>query len=214
MVEPIQGEAGIKIPSSYYIRSAKSLCEKYNILFICDEVQTGIGRTGEMLASTDVKPDLLILGKALSGGMMPVSCVLGNNEVMDLIDHGTHGSTYGGNPLGVALVPHAVRIITTENLTRNARIQGTNFRNELQSFVERGLLKDVRGVGLLNAIELESSEKAEKMVEKCMENGLLTKVTRDGTIRMCPPLIINEFQMDESLKIIKKSLLSINNNSI
>lgn len=203
MVEPIQGEAGIKIPDNNYLLNAKNLCNKYNVLLICDEVQTGIGRTGEITASKGVNPDMLILGKALSGGMMPISCVLANNNIMDLIDPGTHGSTYGGNPLAAAIAPYAVEVLYTEDLMKNARIQGSLFRDTLQQYVHSGDLKDVRGVGLLNAIEVEDSKRADRIVEKCMHNGLLTKVTKNGTIRMCPPLTISEFHMKKSLDIIE-----------
>ena len=203
MVEPIQGEAGIKIPDNNYLLNVKYLCNKYNVLLICDEVQTGIGRTGEITASKDVNPDILVLGKALSGGMMPISCVLANNNIMDLIDPGTHGSTYGGNPLAAAIAPWAVEIVYTENLMKNARIQGSLFRDTLQQYVDSGHLKDVRGVGLLNAIEVEDNKKADRIVEKCMHSGLLTKVTKNGTIRMCPPLTISEFHMKKSLDIIE-----------
>lgn len=203
MVEPIQGEAGIKIPDNNYLLNAKNLCNKYNVLLICDEVQTGIGRTGEITASKGVNPDMLILGKALSGGMMPISCVLANNNIMDLIDPGTHGSTYGGNPLAAAIAPYAVEVLYTEDLMKNARIQGSLFRDTLQQYVHSGHLKDVRGVGLLNAIEVKDNKKADRIVEKCMHSGLLTKVTKNGTIRMCPPLTISEFHMKKSLDIIE-----------
>ena len=209
MVEPIQGEAGIQIPDDDYLVKAKMLCEKYNCLLICDEVQTGIGRTGKMLASHTIKPDMVVLGKALSGGMMPVSCVLGDNKVMDLIDPGTHGSTYGGNPLGTAIVPHAVDIIESEGLLENAEKQGKQFRDELKVFVDLGTLKDVRGKGLLNAIELHNEESANELVEKMMSRGLLTKVTREGTIRMCPPLVISDMEMDNSLNIIRRCLTEL-----
>ena len=209
MVEPIQGEAGIKIPDKNYLVKVKQLCQKYNILLICDEVQTGIGRTGKLLASEDVKPDMVILGKALSGGMMPVSCVLGNNEVMELMEPGMHGSTFGGNPLGTSLAPEAVNIILEENLLDNSIKQGKFFRDELKQFVNNGILKDVRGVGLLNAIEFNCNDKAEQIVENMMHNGLLAKVTKNGTIRMCPPLIINDSQMEESLEIIKNTLMKL-----
>ena len=206
MIEPIQGEAGVIIPDKNYLYNVKKLCEKHNILLICDEVQTGIGRTGNMLASDLVRPDIITLGKALSGGMMPISCVLADNNIMNLIEPGSHGSTFGGNPLASAIVPHAVNIIKQENLTKNAFVKGNIFRKELQSYINNGKLKDVRGVGLLNAIELNSNDEAEKLVHTFRKNGLLTKVTKNNTIRMCPPLIINDFQMEESLEIIKKSL--------
>jgi ornithine--oxo-acid transaminase len=207
MVEPIQGEAGIIIPDKNYLYKVKKLCEKYNVLLICDEVQTGIGRTGNMLASSQVKPDIVVLGKALSGGMIPISCVLANNEIMDLLVPGSHGSTYGGNPLATAIAPDAINIIRDECLTKNAFTMGHIFRKELYEFVKNGILKDVRGVGLLNAIEFHDNKYAEKTVNKLRKNGLLTKITKDATIRMCPPLIINKFQMDESLNIIKKSII-------
>lgn len=209
MVEPIQGEAGIQIPDDDYLVKAKTLCEKYNCLLICDEVQTGIGRTGKMLASHTIKPDMVVLGKALSGGMMPVSCVLGDNKVMDLVEPGTHGSTYGGNPLGTAIVPHAVDIIESEGLLENAEKQGKKFRDELKIFVDLGVLKDVRGKGLLNAIELHDEESANILVENMMSSGLLTKVTREGTIRMCPPLIINDTEMEHSINIIRRCLSNL-----
>lgn len=206
MVEPIQGEAGIKVPDSEYLKKVKELTLKYNVLLTCDEVQTGIGRTGKLLVSEDIKPDLVVLGKALSGGMMPISCVLGNDNIMDLIVPGSHGSTFGGNPLATAIAPKAIDIIYQENLLNNALERGEQFRYNLEPFIKQGILKDVRGVGLLNAIEFEKSYQAEKLVNNCLTDGLLTKVTKNGTIRMCPPLIISEEQMDEALKIIKKNL--------
>lgn len=206
MVEPIQGEAGIKVPHPNYLKKIKELTLKYNVLLTCDEVQTGIGRTGKLLVSEDIKPDLVVLGKALSGGMMPISCVLGNNNIMDLIVPGSHGSTFGGNPLATAIAPKAIDIVYQENLLNNAIERGKQFRYNLEPFIGQGILKDVRGVGLLNAIEFEKSYQAEKLVNNCLTDGLLTKVTKNGTIRMCPPLIITEKQMDEALKIIKKNL--------
>ena len=206
MVEPIQGEAGIKIPDNDYLRNVKALCELYNVLLICDEVQTGLGRTGKMFASEDIKPDMLVLGKALSGVMMPISCVLGSNEVMELIDPGSHGSTFGGNPLAMSIAPEAIDIIIRENLTRNAELQGEIFRQELKPYVERGILNDVRGKGLLNAIEFRTNEEAENAVINFQKNGLLTKVTRNGTIRMCPPLTIRRNEMISALEIIKTTI--------
>ena len=206
MVEPIQGEAGIKIPDKDYLKNVKVLCELYNVLLICDEVQTGLGRTGKMFASEDIKHDMLVLGKALSGGMMPISCVLGSNEVMELIDPGSHGSTFGGNPLAMAIAPEAINVIIRENLISNAEQQGMVFRDTLKVYVDRGFLKDVRGQGLLNAIEFNTNEEAENAVENFQTNGLLTKVTRDGTVRMCPPLTITSCQMKNALDIIKYSI--------
>lgn len=206
VIEPIQGEAGVKVPSNNYLKEAKALCEKYNVLMICDEVQTGLGRTGNMLASQDVKADMVVLGKALSGGMMPISCVLGNNNVMDLIEAGSHGSTYGGSPLAGRIARVAIDIIFTEGLIRNSREKGEDFRRALKSYVRRGILKDVRGKGLLNAIEFWTKGEAEMVVDELRENGLLTKITRGTTLRMCPPLIINDIEMEESLEIIKKSI--------
>ena len=206
MIEPIQGEAGVIIPDKNYLFAVKELCKKYNILLICDEIQTGIGRTGNMLASYPVKPDIITLGKALSGGMMPISCVLADNNIMDLIDPGSHGSTFGGNPLAMAIAPHAVNIIKQENLTRNAYVKGRIFRSELKEYVKKGILKDVRGKGLLNAIELFNNKDAKHLVDKFRKNGLLTNVTKKSTIRMCPPLTITNYELEESLNIIKKSL--------
>ena len=206
VIEPIQGEAGVKVPSDDYLKKARALCDKYNVLMICDEVQTGLGRTGKMLASQDASPDMVVLGKALSGGMMPISCVLGNNKVMDLIEAGSHGSTYGGNPLAARLARVAIDIIFKENLITNSRVQGKKFRKVLKRYVKKGILKDVRGKGLLNAIEFQTKGEAERVVDKFRENGLLTKITRGSTVRMCPPLIINDIEMEESLKIIKESI--------
>ena len=207
MVEPIQGEAGIIIPDVDYMQNVKALCEQYNVLLICDEVQTGLGRTGKMFASEDIKPDMLVLGKALSGGMMPISCVLGSNEIMGLIEPGSHGSTYGGNPLAMSIAQEAIDVIIRENLITNAQQQGMIFRDTLKPYVKRGILKDVRGKGLLNAIEFHENKDAENAVEKFREQGLLTKVTRDGTIRMCPPLIITSSQMKTALEIIKSCII-------
>ena len=206
LIEPIQGEAGVKVPKEDYLKKARELCNKYNVLLICDEVQTGLGRTGKMLASQDAKADMIVLGKALSGGMMPISCVLGNNNVMDLIKAGSHGSTYGGNPLAAKVGRVAVDIILKENLIRNSKNKGKLFRNSLKYYVESGIVKDVRGKGLLNAIEFNTVEEAEKVVNKFRENGLLTKITKGSTVRMCPPLTISKNEMNESIDIIKESI--------
>ena len=208
IVEPIQGEAGIILPSQNYLEQCSQLCKKYNVLFICDEVQTGIGRTGKMLVSENIKPDMIVLGKALSGGTMPISCVLGNNQVMDLVKPGIHGSTFGGNPLATYIAPKAIDIILEENLLENAVKMGKLFRDELKKKND-SLISDVRGVGLLNAVEFINDNVAETFVENWMKNGLLSKVTKNSTVRMCPPLVINNREMENSLDIIFKSINQI-----
>ena len=208
LVEPIQGEAGIMVPVKNYLENCSKLCKKYNVLLICDEVQTGLGRTGKLLASENVKPDMVVLGKALSGGMMPISCVLANSNIMDLLESGTHGSTYGGNPLATYIAPTAIQIILDENLLKNSKKMGEIFRKEIKK-INNDFIYDVRGVGLLNAIEFESDMIADRFVENCMNNGLLTKITKNSTVRMCPPLIINQLQMENSLDIIFSSLKRI-----
>ena len=208
IVEPIQGEAGIILPNQNYLEQCSQLCKKYNVLFICDEVQTGIGRTGKMLVSENINPDMVVLGKALSGGTMPISCVLGNNQVMDLVKPGVHGSTFGGNPLAAYIAPKAIDIILEENLLENAVKMGKLFRDELQKKNDL-LISDVRGVGLLNAVEFINDNVAETFVENCMKNGLLAKVTKNSTVRMCPPLVINNREMENSLDIIFKSINQI-----
>ena len=208
LVEPIQGEAGIMVPVKNYLENCSKLCKKYNVLLICDEVQTGLGRTGKLLASENVKPDMVVLGKALSGGMMPISCVLANSNIMDLLESGTHGSTYGGNPLATYIAPTAIQIIFDENLLKNSKKMGEIFRKEIKK-INNDFIYDVRGVGLLNAIEFESDMIADRFVENCMNNGLLTKITKNSTVRMCPPLIINQLQMENSLDIIFSSLKRI-----
>ena len=210
MVEPIQGEAGIIIPDKDYLYNVKKLCNKYNILLICDEVQTGLGRTGTMLASNyfNVKPDILILGKALSGGMMPISAVLANDNIMNLIEPGSHGSTFGGNPLATKIAIEAIKIIQNENLTHNSEMMGKIFRNRLSLF-KNSYVKDVRGIGLLNAIEFYNLSHAEQFVNNCRDNGILTNVTKNSTVRMCPPLIISKDQMESSLDIIEKQILKL-----
>ena len=217
MMEPIQGEAGIIIPNESYLHDVRKLCDKYNVLLICDEVQTGLGRTGSLLCSqpsnihnSNVVPDMIVLGKALTGGMMPMSCVLANNHIMDNIDPGSHGSTYGGNPLASAIAIEAVQIIKDENLLHNASKYGSLFRDTIHdNFVVNGIVKDVRGKGLLNAIEFNTPEMADDVVFKLMKNGLLTKVTRDKTVRMCPPLTLSLAQYQESMDIIVKTLKDI-----
>jgi ornithine--oxo-acid transaminase len=210
MVEPIQGEAGIILPTNDYLKKVRKLCNKYNVLLICDEVQTGIGRTGKMLASDvyGIRPDILILGKSLSGGMLPISCVLADNNIMDLIKPGMHGSTYGGNPLACEIAMESLDIVKDENLLPNAKTMGIMFRGELDIY-NGNQVKDIRGVGLMNAIEFHTAGHADIFVDSCMNNGLLTKITRDKTVRMCPPLIITKFQMSKSLDIIVNAINKI-----
>ena len=212
MVEPIQGEAGVVVPDEGYLEGVRLLCDKYNVLFIADEVQTGIGRTGKLLASDyeNAKPDLLILGKALSGGVFPVSAVLANNEVMMCIKPGEHGSTFGGNPLACAVAQAALEVIIEENLAENAYNLGEYFREELNKFIKDSpIVKLVRGKGLLNAIVINDTEESNTAWNLCLEmknNGLLAKPTHGNIIRFAPPLTINKNQLDDCIKIITNTL--------
>lgn len=210
IVEPIQGEAGIIIPEAGYLKTCADLCKENNVLFIADEVQTGIARTGKMLACDyeNVKADILILGKALSGGVLPISAVLANDEIMLCIKPGEHGSTFGGNPLACAVATEALKVILDEKLAENATTMGEIFRTELKK-LNLAIIKDVRGKGLLNAIEINDSPESETAWNICMkfsENGLLAKPTHGNIIRLAPPLCINEFQIHEAVAIIAKSL--------
>ena len=204
MLEPIQGEAGVIIPDKDYLKNVKNLCEKHNVLMIADEVQTGLGRTGELIASP-VKPDILCLGKALSGGTLPISAVLADKEVMDCITPGTHGSTFGGSPLASAVAVESVQVLKLENMIYNSKKMGKIFRNSISS----DYIKDIRGKGLMNAIELHDEYLANKLCHDLLENGLLTKVTHGTTLRMSPPLIIDNIQMEKSLEIINKCLINL-----
>lgn len=212
LVEPIQGEAGVYVPSDGYLAKAKALCEKYNVLFIADEVQTGIARTGKMLATDHegVRADILILGKALSGGVYPVSCVLADNAVMDIIGPGNHGSTFGGNPLAAAVAIAALKVVKEENLAENALELGELFRAELNKFIpDCSLVKSVRGKGLLNAIVINDTEDSSTAWDICLalrDNGLLAKPTHGNIIRFAPPLIMNRGQMLDCISIIIKTL--------
>ncbi|SJN49059.1 ornithine--oxo-acid transaminase [Sphingobacterium faecium] len=217
IVEPIQGEAGIIVPDHDYLARIKAICKKYNVLFIVDEIQTGIARTGNMLASYDIdgyndstKPDLLILGKALSGGVLPVSAVLADDAIMLTIKPGEHGSTYGGNPLACAVSMEALQVVLDEHLAENAENMGQLFRNGLEEMMTRcPIITEVRGKGLLNAIVIDSEEEDDLAWEICLkfkENGLLAKPTHGNKIRLAPPLVMTEEQIEESLKIIEKSL--------
>ncbi|SHH06677.1 ornithine--oxo-acid transaminase [Flavobacterium defluvii] len=212
LVEPIQGEAGVYVPSEGYLAKAKALCEKHNVLFIADEVQTGIARTGKLLAvhHENVQPDILILGKAISGGVYPVSAVLTNDEIMNVIKPGQHGSTFGGNPVAAAVAIAALEVVKEEKLAENAERLGVILREGLNKIAEKNdLITLVRGKGLLNAIVINSGEDSDLAWEICLkfrDNGLLAKPTHGNKIRFAPPLVMTEVQIKECLEIIEKSL--------
>jgi ornithine--oxo-acid transaminase len=212
LVEPIQGEAGVYVPSEGYLAKAKALCEKYNVLFIADEVQTGIARTGRLLAvdHENVKPDILVLGKALSGGVYPVSAVLADNEIMNVIRPGNHGSTFGGNPVAAAVAIAALEVVKEEKLTENAEYLGKVFRAEMNKYIEQSSIVNlVRGKGLLNAIVInddEDSDTAWNICLKLRDNGLLAKPTHGNIIRFAPPLVMTEEQLLDCVNIITKTL--------
>ncbi|WP_047245895.1 ornithine--oxo-acid transaminase [Maribacter thermophilus] len=212
LVEPIQGEAGVYVPTEGYLNKAKALCEKYGVLFIADEVQTGIARTGKMLAvdHENVKPDILILGKALSGGAYPVSAVLADDDVMGVIRPGNHGSTFGGNPIAAAVGMAALEVVKEENLAENAFELGELFRSELNKFIPTSdLVNSVRGKGLLNAILVNDTEDSSTAWDICLalkENGLLAKPTHGNIIRFAPPLVMNREQLMDCVSIIIKTL--------
>jgi ornithine--oxo-acid transaminase len=212
MVEPIQGEAGVVVPDDDYLFKAYELCKKNNVLFIADEVQTGIARTGKLICCDHhgFKPDILILGKALSGGVFPVSAVLSSNEVMLTIKPGEHGSTFGGNPLGCKVAMAALSIIKDENLSKNSELMGNYFREKLNKYIIKSkIIKLVRGKGLLNAIVINDHEESNTAWDICLrlkENGLLAKPTHGNIIRFAPPLIINKNQIDQAVGIIIKSV--------
>lgn len=214
-IEPIQGEAGVYVPQEGYLQAAATLCKKHNVLLMMDEIQTGIGRTGRMLASDyeNVRPDLLILGKALSGGVMPISLVLADDEVMLVIKPGEHGSTFGGNPLAAAVCMEALQVIKDEKLTENAARLGVIFRERMTAILKKSnVLTLVRGKGLLNAIVINDKPESETAWNLCLkfaENGLLAKPTHGNIIRLAPPLVITEEQVHEASDIIEKSIGSI-----
>ncbi len=211
LVEPIQGEAGVYVPDDNYLKEAKALCEANEALFIADEVQTGIARTGRLLAvdHENVKPDVLILGKALSGGAYPVSAVLANNEIMMVIKPGQHGSTFGGNPIAAAVAIAALEVVKEEKLAENAQYLGEIFRKELTDFAKANKwITKVRGKGLLNAILINDSEDSSTAWDLCLklrDNGLLAKPTHGNIIRFAPPLVMNETQLMDCVAIIKKT---------
>ncbi len=212
MVEPIQGEAGVVVPADGYLKKAYEMCRKKNVLFIADEVQTGIARTGKLLACDydGFKPDILILGKALSGGVYPVSAALTSDEVMLTIKPGEHGSTFGGNPLGAEVAIAALEVVKDEKLAENAFRLGNLFRERMNSFIQKNdLVKLVRGRGLLNAIVIKDSPDSETAWNICLklrDNGLLAKPTHGNIIRFAPPLVINEEQLHECCDIIEKTI--------
>jgi ornithine--oxo-acid transaminase len=224
LVEPIQGEAGVYVPSEGYLAAAKALCEKHNVLFIADEVQTGIARTGRLLATCgncscadkncsgepEVKPDILILGKALSGGAYPVSAVLANDSIMNVIKPGNHGSTFGGNPIAAAVAIAALEVVRDEKLAENSERLGQIFRKELTAFSEKNdWVNFVRGKGLLNAILINDTEESSTAWDICMklrDNGLLAKPTHGNIIRFAPPLVMTEEQLMDCISIIKKTI--------
>ena len=209
LVEPIQGEAGVVVPTDGYLKGVRELCTKHNALFVADEVQTGLARTGKMLACEheDVRPDVLILGKALSGGMYPVSAVLADDDVMLTIEPGQHGSTFGGNPIAARVAVAALEVIREEKLAENAARMGAIFRSELGG-IEHPMIELVRGKGLLNAVVIRPRD-GKTAWDVCVElkdNGLLAKPTHDHIIRFAPPLVITEAQVREGIEIIRKSL--------
>jgi ornithine--oxo-acid transaminase len=213
LVEPIQGEAGVYVPNDGFLKEASELCKKHNVLFIADEVQTGIARTGKLIAChhEDVQPDILILGKALSGGMYPVSAVLANDEIMHVIKPGQHGSTFGGNPIACAVAIAALDVVADENLSERAEQLGQLFRSEIEKLIEKSeLITKVRGKGLLNAIlinDTPDSSTAWNLCLKLKENGLLAKPTHGNIIRLAPPLVITEEQLLDCVKILEKTIL-------
>ncbi len=210
LVEPIQAEAGVFIPEDGYLHKAWSLCKKYNVLFAADEIQTGLGRTGKFLACDyeDVRPDLLILGKAASGGMYPVSCVLADDEIMLTIKPGEHGSTYGGNPIAARVSMAAIDVLLDEKLTENSMAMGEYFRSEMRT-VKSEMIDVVRGKGLLNAIDIKNTN-GKTAWDVCLAmkaNGILAKPTHGHIIRFTPPLVINKEQMTDAIGRIKKTFL-------
>lgn len=215
MFEPIQGEAGVVVPDEGYLAGVRALCTQYNVLMIADEVQTGLCRTGKMLACDheQVKPDVLILGKALSGGVLPVSCVLANNDVMLTIKPGEHGSTYGGNPLACAVATEALQVLVDEKLAENAAQMGQLFRSRMEALKTKcDLIETVRGKGLLNAIVIRPFGDGKTAYDVCLamkDRGLLAKQTHGDIIRFAPPLTINESQLNEACDIIEDTILSL-----
>jgi ornithine--oxo-acid transaminase len=215
MLEPIQGEAGVVIPDVGYLKQVRVLCTEYNVLMIADEVQTGLCRTGKMLACDheEVKPDILILGKALSGGVLPVSAVLANDAIMLCIKPGEHGSTFGGNPLACAVATAALKVLVDEKLADNAAVMGQMFRDNMKVLKSKtSLITEVRGKGLLNAIVIKPYGNGKTAYDVCLalkENGLLAKQTHGDIIRFAPPLVISKEQIEKASSIIEKTILAL-----
>lgn len=217
LVEPIQGEAGVYVPDENFLKNASELCKKHNVLFIADEVQTGIARTGRLIAChhEDVQPDILILGKALSGGMYPVSAVLANDSIMNVIKPGQHGSTFGGNPIACAVAVAALDVVAEEKLSERAEELGQLFRAEIEKLMDKtDLITKVRGKGLLNAILINDTPDSSTAWNLCLqlkEHGLLAKPTHGNIIRLAPPLVITEEQLLDCVKIIEKTFVEYKN---
>lgn len=217
LVEPIQGEAGVNVPSDGYLSACYEICQKHNVLFIADEIQTGIARTGKMLAvdHENIKPDMLILGKALSGGAYPVSAVLADDSVMGVILPGQHGSTYGGNPLACAVAMEAMRVVLDEDLAQKAEKSGQIFRSEMEKLIEKyDFLKAVRGKGLLNAVLINDTPESSTAWDLCvalMNNGLLAKPTHGNIIRFAPPLVISEDELQTAIELMDKTFMEYQN---
>jgi ornithine--oxo-acid transaminase len=209
-IEPIQGEAGVFVPDNGYLKRVTELCKEANVLLVADEIQTGMGRSGKFLASDydNVKPDLLLLGKAITGGVTALSVVLGSDKIISLLKPGMHGSTYGGNPLTCAVAIEAIKIIDEEKLADNAMIQGELFRNEI-SQIQNPKIKFIRGRGLLNAVAFDESIDTMKVCKKLFQYKLLAKPTRNNAMRFTPPLLINTAQMQEAITIIKTVLTEL-----
>lgn len=214
LVEPIQGEAGVNVPDDGYLSACYDLCKANNILFIADEIQTGIARTGKMLAveHENVKPDILVLGKALSGGAYPVSAALANDEIMNVIQPGQHGSTFGGNPLACAVAMEALQIVIDEDLAQKAEKMGQLFRSEIEKMIPKyPFLKSVRGKGLLNAILINDTQESTTAWDFCvdlMNNGLLAKPTHGNIIRFAPPLVMTEVELMEALRVLEETCMN------
>ncbi|KAJ5564671.1 ornithine aminotransferase [Penicillium frequentans] len=213
VIEPIQGDAGVIVADDEYLQEARALCDEHNVLLVCDEIQTGIARTGKLLGHywSGIKPDMVLLGKTMTGGMYPVSCVLGNNEVMLTVEPGTHGSTYGGNPLGAAVAIRALQVVEEENLIERAEHLGNVLREGLRAIqAQSPMIETVRGRGLLNAFVIDKSKtNGHTGIELCelmKKKGLLLKSSRTGVIRIAPPLVVTDEELERGLDIIRQSI--------